>query len=120
MKIPWLRRDDSHEFKPTLAEIEETPTHPLGRAIFWIVVSTMVFFAVWFCVGKVDVVVTARGTVIPEGEVKTVQPLDTGVVSGILCKEGDLVKRSEKVCSSWSLSSTGSTLLSGKGPFLRI
>ncbi len=98
----WLRklldrfeRDDSHEFKPTMAEIEEKPAHPLGRIVFWIVVGTMLFFAIWFCVGKVDVVVTARGAVIPEGDVKVLQPLDTGVVSAILCKEGDFVKKGQ-------------------------
>jgi hemolysin D len=96
MKMPaWLVRDDSHEFKPTMVEIEEKPTHPLGRIVFWIVVATIVFFGIWFFFGQVDVVVSARGTVIPEGDVKTLQPLDTGIVSTILCKEGDFVKKGQ-------------------------
>jgi hemolysin D len=96
MKKPaWFGRDDSHEFKPTMAEIEDRPSHPLGRVVFWIVVATMLFFGVWFCVGKVDVVVSARGAVIPEGDVKVLQPLDTGVVSAILCAEGDFVKKGQ-------------------------
>lgn len=96
MKIlPWLKRDDSHEFKPTMAEIEEEPAHPLGRIVFWIVVATILFFGTWFFFGQVDVVVSARGTVIPEGDVKILQPLDTGIVSAILCKEGDFVKRGQ-------------------------
>lgn len=90
-----FQRDDAHEFKPTMAEIEEKPAHPLGRIVFWVVVGTMLFFTLWLWVGKVDVVVSARGTVIPDGDVKILQPLDTGVVSAILCKEGDFVRKGQ-------------------------
>ncbi len=92
----WVfRKDDAYEFKPTMTEIEEQPTSPLGRIVFWVVVATMVFFTTWMCIGKIDVVVSARGMVIPEGDVKIIQPLDTGVVSAILCREGDFVKKDQ-------------------------
>jgi hemolysin D len=90
-----FRKDDAHEFKPTMTEIEEQPTSPLKRVIFWVVVATIVFFALWMYFGKVDVVVSARGLVLPEGDVKILQPLDTGVVSAILCREGDFVKKDQ-------------------------
>ncbi|MDX9787444.1 MAG: HlyD family type I secretion periplasmic adaptor subunit [Desulfobacterales bacterium] len=90
-----FEKDDSHEFLPIMAEIEEEPQNPLGSVIFWIIVGAMAFFVIWMCVGKVDVVITARGTVIPEGDVKIIQPLETGVVSAILCKEGDFVKEKQ-------------------------
>lgn len=88
-------RDDTHEFKPTLAEIEDNPASPLGRVTFWIIISVILFFAVWLCIGEVDVVITARGSIIPDGDVKILQPLDTGVVSKILCREGDYVKKGQ-------------------------
>ena len=91
----FFRRDDAHEFKPAMAEIEERPAHPLGRIVFWVVIVAMAFFGLWMCIGKVDVVVTARGIVIPDGDVKILQPLDTGVVSSILCREGDYVKKGQ-------------------------
>ncbi|OPY76710.1 MAG: Hemolysin secretion protein D, chromosomal [Syntrophorhabdus sp. PtaU1.Bin058] len=91
----FFRKDDAHEFKPAMAEIEEKPPHPLGRIVFWVVIATMVFFGLWMCIGKVDVVVTARGIVIPDGDVKILQPLDTGVVSSILCREGDYVRKDQ-------------------------
>ena len=34
--------DDSHEFKPVLSEIEDSPVSPLGRFTFWIIVSIMI------------------------------------------------------------------------------
>lgn len=91
----FFRKDDAHEFKPAMAEIEEKPANPLGRIVFWVVIATMVFFGLWMCIGKVDVVVTARGIVIPDGDVKILQPLDTGVVNSILCREGDYVREGQ-------------------------
>ncbi len=90
-----FQRDDAHEFKPAMAEIEERPAHPLGRIVFWVVIAAMIFFGLWMFFGKVDVVVTARGIVIPDGDVKVLQPLDTGVVSSILCREGDYVRKDQ-------------------------
>lgn len=89
------KKQDSHEFKPLLVEIEDEPLNPLGRSVFWIIVVAILFFGVWMMVGKVDVVVSARGKVTPLGEVKTVQPLNTGVVRSILVKPGDLVSKGQ-------------------------
>lgn len=85
--------DDAHEFKPVLSEIEEAPVSPVGRFTFWIIVAIMVVTVLWLTIGKVDIVVSARGMVIADGESKIVQPLDTGVISNILVKEGDFVKK---------------------------
>ncbi|MBD1400751.1 HlyD family type I secretion periplasmic adaptor subunit [Pelovirga terrestris] len=87
--------NDQHEFKPLLVEIEERPLNPLGRIIFWIIIGAMGFAALWLVIGKVDVVVTARGKVIPTGEVKTVQPLSGGVARSILVAAGDYVRQGQ-------------------------
>lgn len=87
-----INKDDSHEFKPTLSEIEDEPASPLGLFTFWTIVVLIIFTILWLVLGKVDVVVSARGMVIPDGEVKIIQPLDTGVIRQILVKEGDFVK----------------------------
>ncbi len=89
------KEDDAHEFKPILAEIEDRPMNPLGPVVFWLVISFMVISALWLYFGKVDVVITARGIVIPAGEEKLVQSLDKGVVSQLLAKEGDYVKKGQ-------------------------
>ena len=87
--------DDRHEFKPLLVEIEERPLNPLGRAIFWIVIAAIFFTCLWMFFGQVDVVVTARGKVIPSGEVKIIQPLNAGVVRSILIRAGDYVEKGQ-------------------------
>lgn len=87
--------DDSHEFLPIIAEIEEEPINPLGRTMFWTIVALIVCTFLWLFFGKADVVVSARGKVIPDGETKIIQPLDTGVIKKILVKEGDFVKKGQ-------------------------
>ena len=87
--------DDSYEFLPIISEIEETPINPLGRTMFWIIILLIFFTILWLFVGKVDIVVTARGKIIPDGEIKIIQPLETGVVKDILVKEGDFVRKGQ-------------------------
>ena len=87
--------DDRHEFKPLLVEIEERPLNPLGRVVFWIIIAAILFTCLWMVFGEVDVVVSARGKVIPSGEVKTIQPLNAGVVRSIRIQPGDYVTRGQ-------------------------
>jgi hemolysin D len=94
--LNWLSgKDDAHEFKPLLAEIEADPGSPLGPLTLWLVIALFAFFLFWAIFGQVDVVVSARGKVIPAGEVKVLQPLTGGVVSRILTAEGAFVKKGQ-------------------------
>lgn len=87
--------NDSYEFKPLLSEIEESPVSPLGRFTFWTVVSLIIITILWLIIGKIDIVITARGIAIPDGEAKIIQPLETGVIKEILIKEGDFVRKGQ-------------------------
>lgn len=89
------KEKDAHEFEPLLTEIEQSPINPLGHVVFWIVISTILFAGLWMYFGKVDVVVTARGIIIPDGEQKVVQSLDKGVVSSIMVSNGDFVEEGQ-------------------------
>lgn len=91
------KQDDSHEFKPLLAEIEDAPLNPLGNTIFWVIIIFMLIAGLWMYFGKVDIVVTARGLIIPSGEEKVVQSLDKGVVTTISVKEGEYVNKDQIV-----------------------
>ncbi|MDD3597299.1 HlyD family type I secretion periplasmic adaptor subunit, partial [Sulfuricurvum sp.] len=86
---------DKHEFTPLLVEIEERPTSPLGRSLLYAILAFMVIGLLWLFLAKIDVVVSARGKVVPDGEIKTLQPVETGVISSILVKEGQSVKKGE-------------------------
>lgn len=89
------KSDDSHEFLPIVSEIQEEPLNPLGRTMFWTLIALIFFTVLWLFFGKADVVVSARGKIIPDGEIKIIQPLETGVIKKILVKEGDFVKKGQ-------------------------
>lgn len=91
------KADDSHEFKPILAEIEDAPLNPIGNTMFWCIITFMLIAGLWMYFGKVDIVVTARGLIIPTGEEKLVQSLDKGVVTTLSVKEGDYVTEGQIV-----------------------
>jgi hypothetical protein len=88
-----MGESDHHDFKPIIAEIEERPVNPLGMLFLWIIISLMLITLLGLFFLKIDVVVSARGKVIPVGDVKIVQPLETGVITKIHVKEGDHVRK---------------------------
>lgn len=87
--------DDTHEFKPLLVELEDRPQNPLGKSILYIVLFVIVFSITWLILAKVDIVVSASGKVVPDGEIKIIKPLENGVIYKILVKEGDKIKANE-------------------------
>ena len=87
--------NDVHEFHPLIVEIEDRAINPAGRAILWIVFAVITFGLLWLFFAKIDIVVSARGNVIPTGEIKVLQPIETGVISKINIKEGDFVKKGQ-------------------------
>ena len=49
----------------------------------------------WACLGKVDIVASAQGKIIPSGRTKVIQPFETGVVRAIHVHDGQIVKAGE-------------------------
>jgi hemolysin D len=84
-------RPDEREFLPAALEILETPPSPAGRALAFIIGAFFVIAVAWAFLGKVDVLATAPGRLLPTGKVKVIQPLDPGVVRAILVQDGDRV-----------------------------
>jgi hemolysin D len=89
------RRGAELEFLPAALEIVETPASPAGRAI---AATIILFFAAaiaWSILGRVDIIATAPGKIVPSGRSKVVQPFETGVVRAIHVQDGQAVKAGE-------------------------
>jgi hemolysin D len=57
------------------------------------VIAALVTVAIlWACLGKVDIIATATGRIIPSGKEKLVQPFEIGVVRAINVADGDHVR----------------------------
>ncbi|HEY1386001.1 MAG TPA: HlyD family type I secretion periplasmic adaptor subunit [Dongiaceae bacterium] len=91
LRLPRRTRDE-REFLPAALEIVDTPPSPVGRAIGFTIIAVAVIAIAWACIGQVDIVATAGGRIVPQGKTKIVQPVDTGIVTGIHVADGDHVK----------------------------
>jgi hemolysin D len=90
-------RRDEREFLPAALEILETPPSPAGRALAFIIGAFFVIAVSWAFLGKVDVLATAPGRLLPTGRIKVIQPLDPGVVRAIFVQDGDHVRAGQQL-----------------------
>lgn len=90
-------RANDHEldFLPAALEIQERPPSPIGRAILWSLMAFFVIALVWSIIGRIDIVATAQGKIIPSGRVKVIQPLEIGSVRAIHVSEGQKVEQGD-------------------------
>jgi hemolysin D len=87
-----LFRTDQTDFLPAALEIIETPVSPTGRATAWLLIIGLAVTIAWLTFGKVDVVASANGKLIPADSVKLIQPAEPGVVHAILVRDGQRVR----------------------------
>lgn len=80
-----------HEFLPAALEIVEKPPSPGWRWLMLSLCGLFLIALVWSIVGKVDVIATASGKVVPSGNVKIIQPIEIGYVRAIHVKNGQHV-----------------------------
>ena len=83
------------EFLPAALEVIETPVSPTGRLTTWILLAGLVVTILWLVLGRVDVVSSAPGKLMPAGSVKIVQSAGSGVIRSILVHDGDHVRKGQ-------------------------
>ncbi len=74
-----------------LDDLVESQPIRAGRPIAWAVMVLLTFGVVWTYFTELTEVAVAQGEVVPQGQVRTVQHLEGGVVLEIFVLEGDLV-----------------------------
>lgn len=80
-----------YDFMPSLLEIIERPAHKAGTVIILGVFTLFIVAIVWACFSKIDVVITASGSVQPVGNINVVQSYAGGFVTAIDVEEGEYV-----------------------------
>jgi len=86
------RRVEELAFLPAALEIVETPPSPIGRTIAATIILLFCAALVWASAGRVDIVASAAGKIVPSGRTKVIQPFETGVVRSIRVQDGQAVK----------------------------
>lgn len=87
-----IRKGHEAEFLPAALELQETPVSPAPRIVMWLLIAFVTIAVLWSIFGKIDVVATAQGKIIPSEGSKVIQPLEAAMVKSIKVKDGQQVK----------------------------
>ncbi|AOT08178.1 HlyD family type I secretion periplasmic adaptor subunit [Pseudoalteromonas luteoviolacea] len=79
------------EFLPAALEIQAAPAPKWARSIVWTLVILLVVTITWLCWGRIDIVASAQGKLVPQQQVQVIQPIETGAVLAVHVKEGSEV-----------------------------
>lgn len=99
--IAWQNRHENdskglqpHEaqFLPAALSLQETPVSPAPRVAMWLVISFTLIALLWACFGKMDIVATAQGKIVPNAGTKVIQPFELSTIKAIHVKDGQPVK----------------------------
>lgn len=80
------------QFLPAALALRDTPVHPAPRIALWLIMAFALIAVLWAIFGRIDVVATAVGKVIPNDRTKVIQPMETAVVKAIHVRDGQAVK----------------------------
>ncbi len=83
---------DPLDFSPGLLRIQAQPPTPFARALLYSLLTLLGLLLIWAIFGKLDVVASAEGKLLPQSYLKIVQPSEQGVIRDILVNEGEHVK----------------------------
>jgi hemolysin D len=86
------RNKDELAFLPAALEVMQMPPSPVGRSIGATIIALFCLTLAWACLGKIDIVASAPGKIIPSGRTKVIQPFEIGVVRAIHIRDGQRVK----------------------------
>lgn len=80
------------QFLPAALALRDTPVHPAPRITLWLIMAFALIALLWAIFGRIDVVATAVGKIIPNDRTKVVQPIETAVVKVIYVRDGQEVE----------------------------
>lgn len=83
---------DEAQFLPSALALQEQPVSPTARWTARALACMTLLTLSWSIVGRVDIIVNARGKVIPTGRVKTVASVEVASVRAIHVAEGQRIK----------------------------
>ncbi len=89
---PPHRLPHEAQFLPAALELQETPVSAAPRIVAWLLMVFALIAVLWAIFGKIDVVATAQGKIVPNEGSKLIQPIETATVKAIHVVDGQTVK----------------------------
>lgn len=82
-------------YEPGLSGVIARPPRPLPRVLLWTLLLLVGILIGWALVGRLDIVATAEGKLVPRTFLRIVQPAEGGVLRELLVREGDRVDKDQ-------------------------
>jgi hemolysin D len=86
-----IYQPDEAEFLAAALALQRTPPSPAPRLALWLISAFALIALIWAIFGKVDIVASAVGKLVPSGRSKPIQAIETASVKHIAVREGDAV-----------------------------
>ena len=83
----YILSAEALEFAPGLLSIQESPPRRLPRTVLYAVIALLLITLAWMVFGRLDIIASAEGRLVPQTYVKIIQPADAGIVEQILVHE---------------------------------
>lgn len=77
--------------------IQNNPPSQTGRIVLWSVSILVFILIIWAAFGKLDIIASSEGKLVPQTLVKIVQPAESGIIKELLFREGDDVKAGQVI-----------------------
>lgn len=84
-----------YDFLPSMLEIIEKPENKMSEFIILLVTTLLIVTVVWAALFKIDITVTAYGSLNPEGNIIPINNAYAGSVSKICVEDGDYVEKGD-------------------------
>ena len=98
-RAPRYQPGHEIDFLPAELELVERPSHPAARWSLLLCLGLGVGVTLLFTFGKVDIVASSAGHLVPAGRVKNVQSALQGVVAKLYVADGDRVRAGDLLMS---------------------
>ena len=72
--------------------MQARPPAKLPRVVMHLLLALLAVMLLWAVFGRLDIIASAEGRLVPETYLKIVQPAEAGIVREILVREGELVE----------------------------
>ena len=92
-----LKHMNEHEkeFLPAVLEVTETPPSHAARLLTYLIMLMFTVLILWSVLGKIDIIATATGKLMPASSIKTIQTLVDSEIEEIYVQEGQYVKEGQ-------------------------
>ncbi len=80
------------QFLPAALSLQETPLPAAPHVTLWLLLTFALLALLWAIFGRIDVVATAQGKIVPSDRTKVIQPFETATIKNIFVTDGQHVQ----------------------------